>query len=117
MKSSEPADFQTVLTFLIWWRFGGVINEIQKSKDVKNKDYPWCVQAPISLLLIGQNSKVRTVLKSSESADFQNFPIFLIWWKFNEDINKLQKSKFFVDTVYYSLIYSFLGLLKQDYGP
>ena len=76
LESSEPADFQTVLTFLIWWRFRGVINEIQKSKDVKNKDYPWCVQAPISLLLIGQNPKVRTVLKTSESADFQNFPIF-----------------------------------------
>ena len=117
MKSSESADFQNFLIFWIWWKFNEDINEIQKSKDVKNKDYPWCVQAPISLLLIGQNSKVRTVLKSSESADFQNFPIFLIWWKFNEDINKLQKSKFFVDTVYYSLIYSFLGLLKQDYGP
>ena len=38
---------------------------------VKNEKDPWCILTPISLLLIVQNSKSRTVLKSSEPADFK----------------------------------------------
>ena len=47
LKSSE---FQNVLTFWIWWRFDGVINEIKKIKNLRNEDDPWLVQTPILYL-------------------------------------------------------------------
>ena len=66
---------------------------------VKNENDPWCVLAPISQLLHCQNSKSRTVLKSSEPADFKT-----VLFKFGEDLMEiLMKNKsvsFFVDTVY-----------------
>ena len=35
MKSSEPADFKTDLTFWIWWRFEVVIAQKQNKKILR----------------------------------------------------------------------------------
>ena len=40
-------------------------------KNVKNWNDPWCLQPQFSKLLLGQNLKARSVLKSSEQADFK----------------------------------------------
>ena len=40
-------------------------NTLKLPESVKTENDPWCVLTPISQLLLGQNSKSRTVLKSS----------------------------------------------------
>ena len=62
---------------------------------VKNKNDPWYVLAPISQLLLGQKSKVRTVLKSWQRALFKTDLTFWIWWRFDEDIAKNNKKRNF----------------------
>ena len=59
---------------------------------VKNKNDPWYVLAPISQLLLGQKSKVRTVLKSWQRALFKTDLTFWIWWRFEVAIGKKQNS-------------------------
>ena len=46
-------------------------NDLKLPKSVKTENDPWCILTPISQLLLGQNWKSRTVLKSSERADFK----------------------------------------------
>ena len=68
---------------------------IFKPKNVKTENNPWCVLTPISQLLLGQNWKSRTVLKSSEREDFKTDLPFYIWWRFDGDIAKKQTGDFF----------------------
>ena len=65
---------------------------------VKNKNDPWYVLAPISQLLLGQKSKVRTVLKSWQWALFKTDLTFWIWWRFDENIAKNNKIQKFLGT-------------------
>ena len=65
------------------------------AKKWKFGNDPWCVLTPISQLLLGQNSKSRTVLKSSGRADFKTDLPFWIWWRFDGDIDKKQTYNFF----------------------
>ena len=46
-------------------------NDLKLHKNVKTENDPWCVLTPISQHLLGQNSKVRLILKSSEQGDFK----------------------------------------------
>ena len=59
---------------------------------VKNENDPWCLLPQFSQLLLGQISKVRSVLKSLEPADFKTDLTFWIWWRFEVVIaNKTKK--------------------------
>ena len=53
---------------------------------VKNNNDPWYVLAPISQLLLGQKSKVRTILKSWHWALFKTD---LLLFEFGEDLMKI----------------------------
>ena len=62
---------------------------------LKNEDDPWCLLLQFSQLLLGRISKVRSVLKSLEPADFKTDLTFWIWWRFEVVIaNKTKKKKF-----------------------
>ena len=58
-------------------------------------------------LLIGQNSKIRSVLKSSEWADFKTYLTFQIWWRFDGDIAKNKKIQKFPGPPFNSASHSF----------
>ena len=62
---------------------------------VKNENDPWCVLTSIYQLLLDQNWKSRTVLKSSGQADFKTDLPFWIWWRFDGDIDTKQTGVFF----------------------
>ena len=52
--------------------FGNYLeNDLKLLENVKTAKDPWCVLAPISQLLLGQKSKVRTLLKSWERVLFK----------------------------------------------
>ena len=70
-------------------------NDLKWHENVKTENDPWCVLTPISQLLLGQNWKSRTVLKSSEQADFKTDLPFWIWWRFEGVIAKKQTVYFF----------------------
>ena len=76
-----------------WSNLLNLYNFLQK--NVKTENDPWCVLTPISQLLLGQNWKSRTVLKSSEQADFKTDLPFWIWWRFEGVIAKKQTVYFF----------------------
>ena len=50
-------------------------------------------QPQFSQLILGQISKVRTVLKSSEQEEFKSDLTFCIWLKFEVVISKKQKKR------------------------
>ena len=79
------------------------------AKKWKIGNDPWCVLTPISLLLLGQNWKSRTVLKSSGRADFKTDLPFWIWWTFYGDIDKKQTWNFFCR---HSVLNYFLKITK-----
>ena len=84
------------------WGFESLEEWLQQLKlanclhiHVKNENDPWCLQPQFSQLLFGQISKVRTVLKSSEPADFRTDLTFWIWWKFEVVMAKIKTLKYF----------------------
>ena len=46
-------------------------NDFKLPENVKTENDPWYLSPPFSQLLLGQISKVRSVLKSLEPADFK----------------------------------------------
>ena len=60
---------------------------------MKNENDPLCDYPQFSQVLLSQISKVRSVWKSSEQADFKTDLTFHIWWEIDGGIvkNKIQK--------------------------
>ena len=52
------------------FNFNQKITKVLIFENSETENVPWCVPPPISQPLCDQNSKSRTVLKSSEPADF-----------------------------------------------
>ena len=75
----------------------------------ENWNDPWYVLTPISQLIVGQNKKSRTVLKSSGQADFKTDLTFWISWRFDEDIDKKQTWEFFCGHPVVMFIFSQFG--------
>ena len=57
-KKTKNTNFKTFLLKLLRK------NDLKLPDTEKTEIYPWCLLPQVSQLLIGQNSKVRTVLKS-----------------------------------------------------
>ena len=58
---------------LILFFFFGITQKIDVKlpENVRTENDPWCLLPQFSQLLVGQMSKVKSVLKSSEQADFK----------------------------------------------
>ena len=54
-------------------------NDFKLPENVKTENDPWCLWPQFFQLQLGQMSKVRSVLKSSERADFKTDLPFWIW--------------------------------------
>ena len=57
-KNAKKIDFKNFLVEITQKK------DLKLYKSVKTENDPWCLQPQISQLLLGQKSKVRTVLKS-----------------------------------------------------
>ena len=66
-------------------------NDFKLPENVKTENDPWCLWPQFFQLQLGQMSKVRSVLKSSEQADFKTDLPFWIWWRFEVVIAKKRK--------------------------
>ena len=69
--------------------------DVKLPENVKTENDPWCLLPQFSQLLVGQMSKVGSVLKSSEQADFKTDLPFWIWWRFEVVIARKQTGRFF----------------------